>query len=152
MKSNARSSLAASFAVVCLLFPHASHAADAARDAAIKFGTGWTKFFEEVGVAGLGNIEYFNERKEKLGPYRKVMRENGSKELRQAGEQLDILISYVARAVFEGQDNHDDASNWARPGEEPPLAFVYVFRDPKLNALLEIDTHADPPKVAAALA
>src|SRR5687768_6874389 len=121
MKRQIPTPWAASFILLmCLLSPFSSCAADAVREAAIQFGTGWVESFHELGISGLGNYQMFYAAKEKLNPHRKVMRESGSKELRQAGEQLDKLFIYVARLLCDHGDNLDHERNWTRPGEKPP--------------------------------
>jgi len=138
--------------VICLLSPHAGHAADAVREAAIQFAGGWAETVAVFGVAGLSDPRAFLEHKDKLDPHRKVIRESGSKELRQAGEQLDKLISYVARAAYERSDIELDATKWVGPDEKPSPSAPYSFRDPKLNPLLGVNMQEnDLSKISGAL-
>src|SRR6187402_3616117 len=63
--------------VICLLSPHAGHAADAVREAAIQFAGGWAETVAVFGVASLSDPRAFLEHKDKLDPHRKVIRESG---------------------------------------------------------------------------
>ncbi len=152
MNYGARSSILALLAgLVPFFLPHTTFATAAARQAAIEFAKGWGSNIEMLGISGLTDARALKEYSAQLDPHRKVIRESGSKALQGAAEQLDTLMTYVARSISE--DNDAWLAKLAALGETPAKALPpekvpprppTAFRDAKLNALLGIEAHEDP--------
>jgi hypothetical protein len=153
MRTNPRFVIVATLALLLwFIMPPAARAADPVKDAALEFASGWDEALAVLGFSGLAHFESFNEKKEALEPLRKILREQGTDKLRQEGERLDQIISYVVRTLHESKDANITAYAWRAPGGKPPARVPAVFRDAKMNALLGIEAgEEDPAKIVSAI-
>lgn len=127
-------------------------AVDKVREAAIEFSRGWDNCVVVLGFSGLSDPSAFLDYKEKLESHRKVLQANGTNALREAGGELDRLITYVALAHYEAAEARMDAYRWRDPKGEPAKPAPLSFRNAKYNEQLGIvEGEEDPQKIFDAL-